>query len=135
MVSAIRENPMGLLKSDFGPSAHVGVIALALRESRQLEGFCRPRPSGEEDGCGSVGTLRPWSSDDRESVLLLIPVGPPGVADFPGARSHFDFLRLLEDVAVVQVGIDVHKEAHTHSMWLEGVVQKRFHTNVGMQIG
>ena len=56
------------------------------------------------------------------------------VADFPGARRNINFLGLFENVAIVKVNIDIRKEAHTNSVWLEWVVEKWHHTNVGVQI-
>ena len=134
VVCAIGEDSRRQLERNLGASAHEGLVALAIREGRQQVRLSRPRPSGKENGRSSVGALRPRGSDGREPVLLPVPVGPPGVVDLPGARHHINFLRLLQNMTIVELSLDVHNEAHASSVWLERMVEERLHTNVGVQV-
>ena len=135
MINAIGEHPWGKLEGDIRTSAHVLFVILTFRESRKKERLGSPRPSGKEDGGCSVSPLRPRGGYGRKRALLFVPVGPPGIADFPGAEGNVEFLRLLEYVPKVKVSLNVDKEAHTHSVRLEGVVQEWLDPNVRLQLG
>ena len=135
MINAIGEHPWGKLEGDIRPSAHVLFVVLTFGKGRKKERLSCPRPSGKEDGGSSVCALCPRGGDGRKRALLLVPMAPPGIADFPWAEGNVEFLRLLEYVPKVKVSLNADKEAHTHSVRLEGVDQEWNDTNVRLQLG